>query len=345
MVKGLVSIIIINWNGKNFLKVLLPSIKKNSYKNYEIIIVDNGSTDGSFEYVARNFPKSIIIKNNSNLGFAKANNQGLERAKGEMVLFLNNDTKVTKNFLAVLVNKLNSDKKNGACQPKILLSERKDTLDSIGSFLTNTGFLYHYGFEAKNSKKLDKQIKLFSGKGSCLLFKKKVLDEIGNFNEDFFAYFEETDLCWRLWLAGYHVLYIPEAQIFHKSWGTARKLKQETINFHSFKNRIASLLLNLGTFNLVKILPVHLITCFFIVFFYLITGKPKIGLAIMQAIYWNLKHLNEILKKRKLVQIKIRKVGDSILLPEIMKNASLAFYLRILNYSFVRSKIFQQKML
>jgi len=343
MKKGLVSIIIINWNGKEHLKKCIPSVLENSYKNFEIIIVDNGSTDGSLQYVGDKFPKTVIIRNKTNLGFAQANNQGVNKSRGEMILFLNNDTVVTKNFLTDLVTKLNSDKEIGACQPKILLLEKKDRLDSIGSFLTNTGFLYHYGFEARDAKKLDKEITLFSGKGSCLLFKKSVLNEIGHFNEDFFAYFEETDLCWRLWLAGYKLYYVPQAKIFHKSWGTARKLKQETINYHSFKNRIASLTINLGTYNLVKILPVHLVICALIAFFYSITGKPKISLAIFKAVFWNIKNQNIIQKKRRVTQTKIRIVSDKKLFPQIVRNANLSFYFSILRYSFVRSKIFHEK--
>src|SRR3989344_2254066 len=273
MKKGLVSIIIVNWNGKDHLEKCIPSVLKNSYQNFEIIVIDNGSTDGSIEYLRLNFSFIKLIRNKSNLGFAEANNQGIDSARGEYVLFLNNDTKVEKNFLSILVTRLSKDDKMGACQPKILHWEKPGKLDSIGSFLMSSGFLYHFGFEAKDSGKLNKEIKLFSGKGSCLLIKKHVLNEIGNFDTDFFAYFEETDLCWRLWLAGYYLLYIPSSVIHHKTWGTAKKLAIETVNYHSFKNRIASLITNLGSLNLLRILPLHLIICIFIVIYYFFKNK------------------------------------------------------------------------
>lgn len=340
MVKGLVSILIVNWNGKDHLKNCLSSLKKIDYKNTEIIIVDNGSTDGSLEYVKSRYPKIQLIKNSSNLGFSKANNQGIKKARGEYVLLLNNDTKVRHDFLTTLVKKISSDPTLGAVQPKILHWEKPGQLDSIGSFLTHTGFLFHYGFEAMDSKKLDKEIKLFSGKGSCLLFKKKVLDKIGYFNEDFFAYFEETDLCWRLWLAGYYLLYIPQAVIYHKTWGTTKKLPQSFIVFHSFRNRVSSLIINLGRFNLFLILPIHLVICIFIAVSYFLTGKFKNGFAIIWSLLSAIKNLGKILEKRSYVQSKTRKLSDTVLFPQILRDPSLSFYFKILKYSFIRSKAF-----
>lgn len=340
MVKGRVSIIIVNWNGKNHLKNCLRSLAKLKYKKTEIIIVDNGSTDGSREYITTRYPKIQLIKNSSNLGFSQANNQGIKKASGEYVLLLNNDTKVRNDFLATLVKKISSDPLLGAVQPKILHWEKPGQLDSIGSFLTHTGFLFHYGFEAMDSKILDKEIELFSGKGSCLLFKKKVLDKIGYFNEDFFAYFEETDLCWRLWLAGYHLLYIPKAVIYHKTWGTTKKLPQSFIVFHSFRNRISSLIINLSLSNLLIILPVHLLICILIALSYFLAGKIKNGFAIIWSLFSALKNLKRILEKRRYVQSGIRKLQDEELFPLILMDPSLSFYFQILKYSFIRSKAF-----
>lgn len=334
----LVSIIIVNWNGKDLLKVCLPSLKKINYKSFEIILVDNGSTDGSIKYARKIFPQIKIVQNKTNLGFAKANNQGIKLSRGELVLFLNNDTKVTPDFLNILVKRLISDPKMGAAQPKILHLEKKGKLDSIGSFLTGSGFLYHLGFEANDSKKLNKEIKLFSGKGSCLLFKREVLKKIGFFDNDFFAYFEETDLCWRLWLAGYYLLYIPRAIIYHKSWGTTKKLPLSFVSFHSFKNRVASLLINLEFVNLLKIIPVHILFCTFISLYYFVKLKPSNSWAIFQAIVWNARNFTKTLKKRKNVQKKIRIISDKKLFPQIMKNASFSYYYYILAYSIKRSK-------
>lgn len=340
MKNPLVSIIIVNWNGEALLKTLLPSLKKIDYKNFELIIVDNGSKDGSINYAKKVFPKIKIFVNKTNLGFAKANNQGISLAKGELILFLNNDTELTKDFLGILVKRLMADSKMGACQPKILHSEKKGRLDSIGSFLTASGFLYHLGFEAKDTKTLSKEIKLFSGKGSCLLFKKKLLDKIGGFDEDFFAYFEETDLCWRLWLSGHYLLYLPNSIIYHRGWQTAKKLPLEFINFHSFKNRISTLITNLEIQNLILILPIHITICILIGIFYLTQNKANLSVAIFKALAWNITNLKKTIKKRNFVKRKIRVVKDREILPVIFKNPVLSYYLFILKNSIVRSKVF-----
>ena len=342
MKKPLVSIIIINWDGKHILKNILLYINKIDYKKTETIIVDNGSSDGSVEYLKKFYPRIKIIKNKTNLGFAKANNQGIKQAKGELVLFLNNDTLVTKNFLSILVNKILSNEKIGACQPKILNLEKKSQLDSIGSFMTFNGFLFHYGFRAVDSKKLDKEIKLFSGKGSCLLFKKKILDKIGYFDKDFFAYFEETDLCWRLWVAGYYITYVPQCAVYHKGLETARKLPINFIYFHSFKNRIASLTINLGLLSMLPILLIHIAICFGVAFYFFLVGKSKISSGIIRAIYWNFINIDDTWNKRSYVQSKIRKINDKDIFPVIFKNPPISYYLFLVNNFRKGSRIFSK---
>ncbi|MGH7203443.1 MAG: glycosyltransferase family 2 protein, partial [Candidatus Levyibacteriota bacterium] len=143
--KKKVSIIIINWNGLNYLQECLPSLQKQDYPNTEIIVVDNASSDESVSYLKKNFPKVRIVLNDKNYGFAEANNIGYKYITGDYVLFLNNDTKVTRNFLSILVKKLEKDETIGGIQSKILLMDKPDHYDSIGAFLTGTGILYHYG--------------------------------------------------------------------------------------------------------------------------------------------------------------------------------------------------------
>lgn len=259
----LVSIIIINWNGKKHLEKCLPSIKKQRYKNIELIIVDNASVDDSVFYVKKVFPKAKIIINPTNLGFSEANNIGYKKANGDYILFLNNDTDVTKDFLIELISNIEKDEKIGGAQSKILFMEKKDTLDSVGAFLTTSGYLYHYGAIKKDSKKYNHKISLYSAKGACMIFKRAVLKKIeveGKiFDPKYFAYFEETDLCHRVWLAGYKIMYIPSSVIYHKVGGTSTKMVNSFIQFHSFKNRIRSHIKNLGTVNLIKILFLHLL--------------------------------------------------------------------------------------
>lgn len=325
MVKGLVSIVIINWNGIRDLKDCLPSLRKVKYPKIEIILVDHGSKDGSIEYVKKNFPKVKLIEAKKNLGFALGNNVGYEKTKGEYVLILNNDTVVENDFLDYLVETLNG-KGVGIVQPKIIFADTKK-LQSAGTYLTNSGFLYHIGYDKNpRDKKYNKKSKIFSANGSCMLIKRDVIEEVGLFDRDFFLYFEETDFCWRAWLAGYSVLYEPRAVIYHKGGRATKRLPSSFVNFHSFKNRINALIKNLGSPELVKILLPHLLLCQLAAFSFLLRGGLKVAISAEQAILWNLSNLGKTLRKRKKVQQKIRKVNDIVLMDTIKKKVRLSYY-------------------
>lgn len=331
--RTLVSIIIVNWNGRKWLTDCFSSIYAQNYRSFEIIFVDNASTDGSVAWVKKHYPKTSIVVNETNLGFAHANNKGYAQAKGRHVLFLNNDTRVTKTFLTELVNALESDTNIAGAQSKILLMDHQDTHDSVGAFLTPTGFLYHYGFGAKDKPKYDKRIDLYTAKGACMMFRKEVLDAVaieGNiFDPDYFAYFEETDLCHRIWLAGYRIVYAYKSVIYHKMGATSTKMDNAFVQYHSFKNRIHSYTKNLGTVRLFEIMPLHLLLCLAFSLFSCVRGKHKLGLAIQRAIWWNVTNFGRTLAKRAFVQNAIRKRPDSSFFQTIMKHPSAGYYLEL----------------
>jgi GT2 family glycosyltransferase len=323
--KGLVSIVIVNWNGISNLKDLFPSLEKVKYKNFEIIIVDHGSTDGSLEYIRKNYPKTKVLAKNKNLGFALGNNVGVREARGEYILLLNNDTLIEPDFLDYLVNAIKNENV-GVVQPKIIFADSKK-LQSAGTYLTSYGFLYHLGYDKNpEDKKYQKSYEIFSANGSCMLIKHEVIDKVGLFDKDFFLYFEETDFCWRVWLAGYTIKYIPKAVIYHKGGRTAKTLSSTFINFHSFKNRIAAIIKNAGVWELTKTLTLHLILCQGIFLIYLCLFKLKFAFSIQNAIYWNLINFKRTFRKRKLIQKSFRKVSDSLLAPRIKRSIKLSYF-------------------
>ncbi|MEM4230750.1 MAG: glycosyltransferase family 2 protein [Candidatus Pacearchaeota archaeon] len=328
--KKLVSVIIVNWNGKNFLRECLTSLYSQNYKNIEVIFVDNNSNDGSVEYMKKNFPKTKIIVNKENLGFAEGNNIGYRHSAGDYILFLNNDTRVTKNFLTELIEVLESDKKIGGAQSKILLMDDPARLDSVGAFLTNTGFLYHYGITKRDSSKYNKQIDIYSAKGACMMFKREVLEKIkveGEiFDSRYFVYFEETDMCHRVWLAGYKIVFSPKSVIYHKMGGTSGNLDNSFVQYHSFKNRINSYIKNLALISLLKILPLHILMCEAFAVFSLFRLKLQLFFSIQKAIIWNLMTLNKTLAKRKKIQEHIRKLNDKEFFHMIKKNVRITYY-------------------
>lgn len=265
-----VSIIILNWNGWKDTIECLESLYRITYPNYDIIVVDNGSEDGSiekikkyaegkievnskfFEYNPINKPikvfeiredyaregkfnkilykkfdpnrRMILLKNKKNYGFAGGNNVGIKFALSvlnpDYVLLLNNDTVVDPNFLAELVKVVESNEKIGIVGPKIYYYDyngRSDVINFTGADLILwRGTEKRYGFNEVDRGQWDKLMSIGKIEGSCMLIRKEVLEQIGLFDEKFFCYWEETDLCFRAEKKGYELTYVPTAKIWHK---------------------------------------------------------------------------------------------------------------------------------
>lgn len=314
----LVSIIIVNWNGGKVFRDCLTSLYKIDYPNWELIVVDNGSTDSSLEYLQDEKSKLLkMVQNKVNVGFAKANNQGVDIAGGKYILLLNNDTKVTPHFLRYLVGKMENDHYIGAAQPKIRIMDNPKLLDNSGAFLTKTGFLEHWGYLASDGVEFKSEREVFSVKGACMLVRKSLVDKIGLFDEEFVTYMEETDFCWKVWLSGYKVMFMPGESVYHKVGFSSKRQSQIDVNFNSFKNRITSLIKNLEIQNLISIGGTHLFLIVCLSFYYIFRLQFSKFVMIIKAILWNIIHLGRILKKREGVQ-RFRKISDSELFIKIM---------------------------
>ncbi len=322
----LVSIIIDNWDGRHYLKNCLPAVFNQNYPNFEVIVIDDASRDNSAGYVEENFPKVKLIKNKNHLGFAAANNQGIRLARGKYILLLNNDTEVTPGFLFPLVQALEAESSLGAAQSKIRLIPERRLLDDVASYLTPIGFLYHIGFFEKDQKKYNRRYFTFSPKGACFFIRKKVLDKVGLLDERFYCYFEESDLAWRIWLAGYRIIYEPRSIIYHHLAGSQKKQSRPKIDYLAIKNRLNSLLTSLSWPFLLIILPLHLLTLSFFILYYFFTFKWANLAAVLSALLWNLKQFPATCRKRLLVQKKIRTVSDWELFKKTFRTPSLAYY-------------------
>jgi GT2 family glycosyltransferase len=330
----LVSVVIVNWNGKHWLKNCLASLSKVTYRNVEWIIVDNASADGSVAWIKKRYPKTILVENSENLGFSHANNLGYKHARGEYILFLNNDTIVKPDVITELLKSFTKDRTIGCVQSKILLMDDHSRLDSIGAFLTPTGFLFHNNLCGIDKPELDRQTDLYTAKGASMMFRRDVLKKIEVdgwlFDPTYFAYFEETDLCHRVWLAGYRIVYAYKAIIYHKMGATSNMLTSSWVQFNSYKNRINSYIKNFGLLNLVVILPVHIVLCHALALVFLLKGNPSWFMAIQKAIWWNILHLPHTLHNRNFVQIRIRKCSDAKFFSKIMKFPKPTYYTQFL---------------
>jgi len=233
--KPFVSIIIVNYNGRPHLENCLTSLKTIDYDNHEIILVDNNSSDSSIEFVKNNYPEIIMIKLDKNYGFAYPNNVGAKNARGQLLLFLNNDTITTPNFVSELVKIMNSDPKIGICQS--LLLKINDEVDSSGDFIDSIGVAY-------SSKERVKTVKeILSAKGASMIIRKDIFERLGGFDEKFFVSFEDVDLGWRCWILGYKVLINPYSVVYHIGGQTVNKMKHE-ISFHGLKNQLSMKITN-----------------------------------------------------------------------------------------------------
>lgn len=319
MAKPLVSIILVNWNGRDVLGNCLESLTKLSYPNLEIVLVDNGSTDNSYKLLSKfKFPKKLLIRNRKNLGFAQGNNIGYKKSSGEFVLLLNNDTVVVPDFLDKLVAQISKYKTIGVVQPKIRIMDDPSLLDSIGSYLTRTGFLQHFGYLQKDNTKFDKPRFVFSAKGACMLIRRSIIEKVGLFDPDYGSYLEDTDFCWRVWLLGYKILYWPDAEILHKVGFSSKRQNQVFVNYHSFKNRIATLYKNLSLTNLVTIGGLHLLILLMLCMYYLLTLRIENSKLVISAINYNFKNWQKLVIKRNVVQ-RFRTKSDKQLFNYILK--------------------------
>lgn len=312
-----VSIVIATMRGGSDLEACLQSIEAQAYRELEVIVIDNGSTDTELARIPRRFARARVFRNEENLGFVGANNQGIAASTGELVLLLNDDTVLEPGAIGKLVHSLFEHPSWAAAQAKLVRMDDPNLLDTAGSFLTATGFLVHRG-SGEPQEGFDAADEIFAAKGAALLIRSAALRQVGAFDPDFFAYFEETDLCWRLWLAGWQVGFAPEARVRHKLGATAGGLPSELVQFHSFKNRICTLAKNLGPLRLAWMLPYHLALCLALAAWYSVGGKPRLGLAILRALAWNVRQLARTFSKRRSVQ-SLRRIRDRELMHQILR--------------------------
>ena len=295
----LVSVIIVNYNGKHHLEKCLPSLNAIDYTNVETILVDNNSTDGSIEFVEKSFSSIKITKLDKNYGFAEPNNIGAKIAKGEFILFLNNDTMVTSNFITELVKVINQDPKNVICQSLLLKSNGE--VDSSGDFVDTLGRAY----SSRNKTTEVKEI--LSARGASMLIRKKSFIELGGFDKNFFASFEDVDIGWRAWIWGYKVVLAPNSIVYHIGGQTTKNISAK-VKFHGVKN---SLILRMTNFE--ASLSIKSISKFLFVGFMRknfgvsVISDPAKALPIpsynliFHGMWWVLKNLNYVLAKRKMV--------------------------------------------
>lgn len=220
VVTGMVSVVIPNWNGKRFLKGVLDSLREQTYKQVEVLVVDNGSKDGSVEFMTENYPEVKIARFDHNTGFAPAVNRGIRESSGEFIALINNDTIVDPGWVSELVRAMAEHPECGSMGCKMLAYDDRTLLDGVGDGYRRGGLPGRIGHREKDTGLFDTGRYILGACGGAALYRRSLFDDIGLFDDDYFAYLEDVDIALRAQSAGYKCYYVPTAIIYHLGCGT-----------------------------------------------------------------------------------------------------------------------------
>lgn len=212
--KSKVTVVIPNYNGMKWVDGCMESLKKQNFKEFDIIVVDNASADGSAEYIEKEYPEALMIKNKKNYGFSRAVNIGIKRAKAEYVILLNNDTEADPDYVGKLYEAIDRDENIFSCSSKMINYNNKSVMDDAGDLYTAVGFSVRVGADEPIEKHC-KRKEVFTACAGAAIYRKEVFDKIGFFDVRHFAYLEDIDVGYRARIEGYKNIYCPEAIVYH----------------------------------------------------------------------------------------------------------------------------------
>ncbi|MEJ8553409.1 glycosyltransferase family 2 protein [Tepidibacter sp. Z1-5] len=293
-----VSVIIPNYNGKKYLKDCLDSLYKQSFNEFEVIIIDNNSSDGSIEYLRNNYVDIIIQELDKNHGFSKAVNEGIKAAKGEYVALLNNDTEVEKDWLENLVNCIKKDEKIFSVCSKMIQYNDRDKIDDTGDEYSIIGWAYKRG-DGRDIENYSREEEVFSSCAGAAIYRKKIFDEIGCFDENFFAYMEDVDISYRAKIHGYKNIYCPDALVYHVGSGTSGSKYNEFKVKLAARNNIYVPYKNMPLIQLIMNFPFLLLGFFVKYVFFLKKGFGKIYLEGIKEGLTNLHKIKKVKYRNK----------------------------------------------
>lgn len=293
-----VSVIVVNWNGRQFLGKCLHSVLAQTYADYDVVVVDNASSDGSPELIRRDFPSVVLIVNERNLGFAAATNTGIRSTSGEYVATINNDAQADPEWLAEVVEAMNSDDSVGMVASKMLFHDRPQVLNSTGISLDCAAIAWDRRGGAVDDPSESSRVEVFGPSAGAALYRRKMLEDVGLFDEDFFMYLEDVDLAWRARLRGWKCIYTPSARVLHVHSGSSLE-GSAFKNYHLGRNKIWTIIKNYPSPQCFYFLP--------LILFYDLASLPytvltRGQLSPLQGRLAALRHFRAVLKKRREIQ-------------------------------------------
>lgn len=255
-----VSVIIPNYNGIAYLDGVLASLEHQTIKDFEVIIVDNGSTDGSTSFIAGNYPWVHVIGLPDNYGFSKAVNEGIYASRAPYVLLLNNDTEVEPDFVEEMLSAIKRHKKAFSCSARMIQFFDRDRLDDAGNYYNALGWAFARG-KGRDIHTYEKEEKIFAACAGAAIYRKKIFEKIGYFDEEHFAYLEDTDVGYRARIYGYENWYAPKAKVYHVGSGTSGSRYNQFKTRYSSRNNVYLIYKNMPILQVILNLP--LLVCGF----------------------------------------------------------------------------------
>lgn len=298
-----VTLLVLNYNGRKYLPSCLDSLLKTDYPEFEIVVIDNCSSDGSVEFI-RSYPNIKVIQNDENLGYARAINSAMEIVESEYVVFLNNDIEVEPDWLKQLISHIDM-KGVAALNPKILFLDNKKVINAAGGSCDVYGVGWNRGNGEVDKGQYGVVEEVFYVNGTAMLTRKDIWKNVGPFDERYFLYGEDLDWCWRARLKGYKLLYVPSARIYHR-WRGSRGPIIEFLERHW----LASFLKNYNFKTICVLFPKYLVLKLLKAMWLMKNGRRvREKFAVFQGFRWNLTNFKCTWTKHLLVQAS-RKVSD-----------------------------------
>ncbi len=298
------AVLILNYNGASFLPACFESVLASDYPSFDVVLIDNHSSDGSVAWTRAAHPDVHIIENLENMGFASAYDRAIRTLEYPLVVLLNNDTTVHPRWLTTLVDVLESDERIAACGSRILMMHDPSILDHGGGLLTWIGSGLDVGKWSRNTQGASTPTETGFACGAALLVNREAYLRVGGFDTTYVMYHEDVDLCWRLRMAGYTIMQVPSSMVYHHGGGG----HSQGIDMHpsrtrfSQRNRLANILKNMGSGRVPVALAVSSLYDLLRVARLALTGKKDVLRAIVGGYGEILSSLDDVLSKRRIVQ-------------------------------------------
>jgi hypothetical protein len=314
----LVSILMVNYNGQAHVKEFFESVYALEYPKdkFEVVVVDNASKDDSQDWIEKNYPQVKLVRLDENTGFAKGNNIGVKHCQGKFVALINNDTVLDKNWLMELVKPALKEP-NAIYSSKMLCYDHHDYISYGEANLYPWGEGCCFQMYKKDTYNSSQPFLIMYACGCGVLFSKETFLNLGGFDESYFCYAEDFELCWKAWLMGYHIYSVPNARFYHKGNATLG-VHSPTVIYLCCRNQMRNIIKFTGTFHLIFMLPLFMVWSFALCFVFYPRGDknyalviPTInaGLSIIKEFPYLLRVRRKIQQERKVKDKELEKLG------------------------------------